>query len=81
MRKKEFDWFYKQENIRKSKIIFGVVLLIFVLLEFFIERHVDFKWEMIIGNRAVFGFVACAALVFFSKLLGLWLKKKEGYYE
>ena len=81
MGKKEFDWFYRTENIRKCKIVFGIVLLVSVLLEFFIERHGHFRWEMILGNRAIFGFFACAGLIFFSKLIGLWLKKKEDYYE
>ena len=81
MGKREFNWFYKTENIKKCKLTFSIILLVSVSLEFFIERHGHFKWETIFGNRAIFGFVACAGLIFLSKLLGLWLKKKEDYYE
>ena len=37
-------------------------------------------WETVIPY-AILGFISCAVLILFSKLVGLFLKAKENYYD
>lgn len=80
--KKEFDWFDKPENIKKLKISCIIILIISVLAEFLVHKHIQHVWDKIPGINALFGFIACAILIIVSKLIGkYWLKKDEDYYD
>jgi len=52
-----------------------------VLAEAFVAHEAHFAVEAIFGFNAWFGFLACAALIAFAKLLGLWLKRPDTYYD
>ncbi|HEX9757035.1 MAG TPA: hypothetical protein VGB26_04455 [Nitrospiria bacterium] len=79
--KKEFDFFDHPGNIKRIKRIFYLVLILLLVFEFFIHKHTTFPWESIPGFNALYGFLACVVIVFFSNALGYFLKKKEGYYD
>jgi len=79
--KKEWTFFDQPKNIRILKQIFYGVLALLVLFDFLIDRHPHFPWEGIFGFHAVYGFLACVAIVFFSNGLGRWLKRKEDFYD
>ena len=74
-------WLTRRETIRKLWIIFGLVLALTVLAEAFVAAEAHFSVEAIFGFNAWFGFLACAALIAFAKLLGLWLKRPDTYYD
>lgn len=59
------------------------LLVASVVAGFFIPReHVEHFWEKIPGFHAVYGFVACVAIIVVSKFLGKhWLMKREDYYD
>jgi len=79
-------WVYRKKNL---PILWGiqVALLVLVLVpEFFMHHHphfedqgigVDASW----GFFAWYGFATCAAMVVGAKLLGLFLKRKDTYYD
>ena len=77
-----WTWFDHPQNIKRLKIGFYIVLVLLVLPDFFMHKHTLFSsiegWP---GFYAVFGFVACVAIILISKLLGFVLKKKEDYYD
>ncbi len=80
--KKEFDFFDKEENIRKLKINFYILLVILVILDIFVEKHPHYGWENLFGAYALYGFFSCVIIVIVSKLLGkLWLQRPENYYD
>lgn len=80
--KKELDWFDHPQNIRRLRIGFYIVLVLLVLPDFFLHKHhLFFKVESWPGFYALFGFVACVAIILISKLLGFWLKRQEDYYD
>jgi hypothetical protein len=54
---------------------------VLIALDFFISKHPQFSMEGIPGFYATYGFIACALIIAVSKALGLWLKKKEDYYD
>lgn len=61
--------------------LFCIALLASVIAGLFVHGHPHFDIEATLFFPAWFGFVACAAIVWGSKLLGLALKKPENYYE
>ena len=88
-RKKEFDYFDKAENIRKLWIMLYIIcgLLVIpdlfphVMPDLFPHRHAHFGFDSFFGFYALLGFVSCAVLILFSKLVGLVLKAREDYYD
>jgi len=78
---KEFDFFDKPENIKKLWIMLYVVCGLLVVPDFFTHRHSYFGFDGFFGFYALLGFISCAVLILFSKLVGLVLKVKEGYYD
>jgi hypothetical protein len=74
-------WLTRRETIRKLWVVFGIILALTVLAEAFVAHEAHFSLEAIFGLNAWFGFLACAALIFLAKLLGLWLKRPDTYYD
>ncbi len=79
--KKEFDYFDKPETIRKLWIMLYVICGLTVIPDFFTHRHAYFGIDGYFSFYAILGFIFCAALILFSKLVGLFLKAKENYYD
>ena len=78
---KEFDWFDKPESHKKLWIILYVVCGLLVVPDLFTNRHPHFGFDGFLGFYALLGFVSCAILILFSKLVALVLKVKEDYYD
>ncbi len=70
---------YKSKRVKILVVILGLLMF----LDWFAPRHhAHFFWDSIPGFSAVFGFIACAILVFFSKGIGhAFLMKREDYYD
>jgi len=79
--KKEFDYFDRPENIKKLWIMLYAVCGLLVIPDFFTHRHAHFEFDGFFGFYALLGFISCAVLILFSKLVGLVLKAKEDYYD
>ncbi len=79
--KKKLHWLYRPENRRKLWWGFAVILAITVIAQIFVHVHDYFTVDGWFGFSAVYGFLACAGMVIFAKLLGLWLKRSENYYD
>lgn len=73
-------WLARPATIRRLWQIFIAVLAATVLAELAIEAHPHFELERLFGFSALYGFLACAALIVFAKGLGFLIKRKEGYY-
>ena len=74
-------WLLRQENIRKLWIVFIVILVMTVISGLFVHQHESFSIENSFGFFSWYGFVTCVAMVVFAKLLGIFLKRPENYYE
>lgn len=59
---------------------FAATLLITLIAGLFTESHPHFGIDGTPFFYAWFGFLACAAIVLFSKFLGLFLKRPDTYY-
>lgn len=74
-------WLYRPQNRRRLWLGFGTVLALTVAAGFVVDMHPHFAFEAWPAFFAIFGFLACVAMVFGAKLLGLWLKRRDDYYE
>ena len=79
--KKEFDYFDRPETIKKLWIMLYAICGLLVVADFFTHRHPHFGFDGFLGFCALLGFVSCAVLILFSKLVSLVLKAKEDYYD
>lgn len=75
-------WLTRPATIRRLWRLFAVVLVVVVLAGLAVghdEAH--FTVESLFGFPALFGFVACAALILFAKGIGILLKRPDNYYD
>jgi hypothetical protein len=79
--KKEFDYFDRSDVIKKLWVFLYAACGLTVVLDFFVHKHPHFGFDGYFAFFAVLGFVSCAVLILFSKLLGMFLKVKEDYYD
>ena len=74
-------FFDKPENLEKFLRGFYIICAILLTIDFVHHRHVIHPWENLWGFYAVYGFVACVALVEIAKLLRAVLGRAPDYYE
>ena len=74
-------WLLRKENIRTLWVIFIVMLLVTLVAGLFVHQHDSFGIEDSFGFFAWYGFITCVGMVVFAKILGLFLKRPEDYYE
>ncbi|MBF0229527.1 MAG: hypothetical protein HQK63_08065 [Desulfamplus sp.] len=73
--------FDKPQNVKIVLTFFFSLLVILFVADFFIHKHGHFPWEDWHSFYAVFGFVACVMVIFIAKLLRLFTKRDERYYD
>jgi hypothetical protein len=74
-------WLARPENVTKLYRTAWVIGLGLVAGELTIERHEALAFAGWFAFYALFGFVACVALVLTAKALRRLLKRPEDYYE
>lgn len=79
-------WLYREENRRTLWLIQIGILFVAILPEFFMHHHAHFEAQGVhvdaeAGFYAWYGFATCAAMVIGAKLLGVFLKRKDDYYD
>lgn len=81
MTEKSKHWLVRAKTIRRLWILFIVILILLLIPDFFIHQHAHFGLEATFGFYAWYGFVTCVAMVVVAKLLGIFLKRKDTYYD
>jgi hypothetical protein len=79
--KKELKLFDDPKNVKRILGIFYVSLVALLIADFFIHKHAEFPWEEAPNFFAVYGFVACVLVIFGAKLLRIFMKRDENYYD
>jgi len=74
-------WLARESTIRLLWRGFIAVLALTVLAEFVVDMHPHFEIEGLPAFGAWYGFLACAAMIVFAKLLGVFLKRPDRYYD
>lgn len=78
---KEKLFFERPQTIRWLWILLYAICGLTLMTEFFIDREPHFSIDGFFGFYSVLGFVACAVLILFAKVIGYVLKRKEDYYD
>ncbi|MFP4225524.1 MAG: hypothetical protein ACLFRF_02255 [Desulfobacterales bacterium] len=79
--KKELKIFDNPRNVNILLLVFFASLIVLLIIDFFIHKHAAFEWEGYPNFFAVYGFISCVLLIYIAKLLRLWVKRNEDYYE
>jgi hypothetical protein len=74
-------WLTRPETIRKLWILFIAILAATVAGDVFVTHHPHFGLDGTFGFGAWYGFLSCVVLVAFAKLLGVFLKRPDTYYD
>jgi hypothetical protein len=77
----EVHWLVRPGTIRGLWVAFVAVLAATVAAGFVFDIHYNFEIERWPAFFAIFGFVACVAMVVGSKMLGALLKRRDTYYD
>jgi hypothetical protein len=78
---KELKIFDHPRNVKILLAGFYTALLVLLAVDFFIRKHADFPWEEAACFFAVYGYVSCVLLIFIAKLLRVFIKRDEKYYD
>ena len=79
--KKELKFFDKPKHVKMFLGFFYASLLVLLIIDFFIHKHGEFPWEDAPNFFAVYGFVSCVLLIFIAKILRIFVKRDEDYYD
>ena len=79
-------WLYRSENLPRLWLVQVILLLLVLVPEFFIHHHPHFVEQGFTLDAgfwfyAWYGFLSCAGMVAFAKVLGTYLKRKDSYYD
>ena len=79
-------WLYRESSLPKLWVIQVLVLVLALLPEFFVHHHPHFEshgftLDAGFGFYAWYGFLACAGMVALAKVLGIFLKREDTYYD
>ena len=74
-------WLVRQKTIKLLWWLFSIILALTVLVQLIVHVHDYFTVDGWFGFNAVYGFVSCLAMVVFAKLLGMFLKRPDTYYD
>lgn len=74
-------WLVRPETIRKLWIGFAILLALLAAADFLVHKHDYVGPDGWFGFYWVYGFGACVAMVVFAKVLGVLIKRPDGYYD
>jgi hypothetical protein len=73
-------WLDRPGALRRVRFVFALLLAASVAAQLLVAVEPHFAVEGWFAAPALFGLAACAAMVFFAKLVGLVLKRPDDYY-
>lgn len=79
--KRELKIFDNPKNVKRLLAIFYISLVVLLVADFFVHKHADFPWEGTTNFFAVYGYVSCVLLIFIAKLMRIFIKRDEKYYD
>ena len=74
-------WLVRASTIKILWWVYSVILALTVLAQIFVHVHAYFALDGYFGFYAIYGFVSCLGMVVFAKLLGVFLKRPDTYYD
>lgn len=81
MNEQEKHWLVRAKTVRLLWRGSIAILSLLVIADFFVHPHPYFKIDGTFGFYSWFGLAVCAGMVVFAKALGVFLKRKDTYYD
>ena len=81
MQEEKIGWFDKKKNLILFLRIFYASLALLLVLDFFVVKHAAFGFDGVPNFFAAYGFISCVLLVLGAKVLRMFVKKDEDYYD
>lgn len=78
---KPLHWLVRPSTIRLLIAVSTVALLALAIYGFIIDSHPHFEIDAFPFFYSWYGFLTCVAMVIFAKLLGIFLKRRDSYYD
>lgn len=79
--KRELTLFDHPRNVKRFLLVFYICLFVLLMIDPFIDKHGEFEWENMPAFFAAYGFVSCVLLILVAKIMRLWIKRDENYYD
>ncbi|MDH3666320.1 MAG: hypothetical protein OEN23_05260 [Paracoccaceae bacterium] len=73
--------FDSPESRKRVRQVLYALCTVSVIAEIFVKRYVDHPWEALPGFYAIYGFIACVALVLLATELRKVVMRGEDYYD
>ena len=80
-RETEKHWLVRRTTIKLLWRGGFAILALLVAADFFMTPHPTFMIDGTFGFFSWYGLSVCVAMILFAKLLGLFLKRKDTYYD
>ncbi len=77
----EKHWLVRPETVRWLWRGGLAVLALLVVGDFLVDAHPISRIDGIFGFYAWYGLLACVAMILFAKAIGVFLKRKDTYYD
>lgn len=77
----KIHWLQRPETIRKLWRWGICALILIALLDLFVEPHPYFGIDGTFGFYSWYGLSTCIAMVIIAKVLGIFLKQGDDYYD
>ena len=74
-------WLVRPQTISRLWVVFIVILFLTVIAERVVHLHGHFGIDETFAFHAWYGFGACVAMIVIAKILGIFLKRKDTYYD
>lgn len=79
-------WLSRLPRARSLWWVTGAILLLAIVPEFFVQHPAHFEQQGIhidasFGFFIWYSFLACVAMIVVAKLLGIFLKRRDSYYD
>lgn len=74
-------WLDNQGNVKTLWRCFLLILVLLVSIGAFVDLHPHFEIETWFGFYAAYGFITCLLMIVVAKVLGVFLKRQDAYYD
>ena len=74
-------WLVRPGTIRKLWVVFAAILALTVLAQAVVPVAGHFGLDGWFGFSAAYGLITCVAMIIVAKVLGIFLKRRDSYYE
>ena len=74
-------WLVRPRSIRALWIVFVAILAVIAVGDLLVHGHPYFGIDGTFAFYSWYGFLTCVGMILFAKMLGVFLKREDTYYD